>query len=81
MKVDEFVAEMKRDWRRSGRVHKECMRCQFWDNIEQALTIIVRQRAALKQIAVEECGCGVPCDCHSWAGLAAIAREALEKEV
>jgi len=48
MKVDEFVAEMKRDWRREGRVHKECMRCQFWENIEQAIAIIESQREFIK---------------------------------
>jgi hypothetical protein len=34
-------------------------------------------REALKHIAVEDCGCGAPCDCYSWDVLANKARDAL----
>jgi hypothetical protein len=76
MKVDEFVAEMKRDWRREGRVHKECMRCQFWENIEQAIAIIESQRAALTEIAARG-----PRKLKTREVMAEIACRELEREV
>ena len=74
MKVDEFVEIVRKG---SARWKTDLTP----SDIRIALATIESQRAALKRIAVEECGCGVPCDCHSWAGLAAIARAELDKEV
>ena len=34
-------------------------------------------RDALSFIAVDDCGCGVPCDCYSWSVMSDKAKEAL----
>lgn len=53
----------------------------FQSKIASLTAEIAGMREALEMIAsVEDCGCGVPCDCHSWWSLVVIAQKALGKE-
>ena len=50
------------------------MRQQLADSQKREVML----RDALKKIKIsEDCGCGFPCDCYSWATMSEIAKEAL----
>ena len=83
MKVEEFVDETRRDWKRKGPIDRHCMMCVAFDTIEQALSIIESQRVALRDTCqrLNESGPGEMSLVNTIHDAHRIARQELDKEV